>query len=258
MKKIFRNFGIGLLVLIVIVAIAVGMHIGLIIKIGMEEIGPKITQVSVKVDAVDVSLLTGSARIKSLKVGNPKGYKMPQAISVGTIAVSVDPFSVLSNKILVHSVRVESPEITFEGGLKGNNLSKIMANVNATAKNSGPASTNTKNEAGNKPAPKIEVDDFLITGAKVHVSFTGLAGKDMTLTLPDIHLTGLGKSSNGLTPVELTREVLDVLISDTIKAVTRSIAGLGHGIQNLGKGVEKTAGKGVNKITNIIGGLFEK
>ncbi len=253
MKKIFRDFGIGLLVLIVIVAIAVGMYIGPIIKIGMEEIGPKIIQVPIKVDAVGVSLLTGSANLRGLIVGNPKGYRTSQAISVGTVAVSVDPFSVLSNKILVHSVHVESPQITYEGGLKGNNLSKIMENVNAMTKNGGPA-----NETRNKPAPKIEVDDFLITKAKVHVSLTGLFGKEMTLTLPDIHLTNLGKSTNGLTPAELTHAILDAVISDTTEAVTRAIADLGSGVENLGKGAGNTAGEGVNKVTNIIGGLFGK
>lgn len=255
MKKIFWTLGIGLLVLIIVVAIAVGLYIGPIVKIGMEQIGPKITQVPIKVDAVDVSLLTGSAQVKGLIVGNPNGYKTPQAISVGTVLVGVDPFSVLSDKIIVHAVHVQSAEITFEGGLVSNNLSKIMDNVNSVSKNFAPKATT---ESGNKPAPKIEVDDFLITGAKVHASLTGLGGKEMTVPLPDIHLTDLGKESNGLTPAELTRAVLDAIISDTIKAVTSSATQLGHGAENLGKSAGKTVGQSVNKITNSIGGLFGK
>jgi uncharacterized protein involved in outer membrane biogenesis len=250
MKKILWPFGIGLLVLIIVVGIAVGLYIGPIVKIGMEEVGPQIAKVSIKVDAVDIFLLTGSAKIKGLIVGNPNGYKTPQAISVGTVAVSVNPFSVLSNKIIVRSVHVESPEITFEGGLGSNNLSKIMNNVNALAQKG--------KETGNKPASKIEVDDFLITGAKVHVILTSLGNKEMTLPLPNIHLTDMGKGSNGLTPVELTRAVLDAIISGTIKVVTSSVTQLGHSVQNLGKGVGQTVGGSVNKITNSIGGLFGK
>jgi len=104
----------------------------------METVGPKIMLVSIKVDAVNLSLLNGSAKIKDLVVGNPEGYKTPQAISVSSAAVGVNPLTVFSDKIVVRSVRVEAPEITFEGGLGGNNLSKIMDNVNAVAKNGGP------------------------------------------------------------------------------------------------------------------------
>ena len=257
MKKILGVFGVGLLVLIIIVGIAVGVYIGPIIKIGIQEVGPKIIQVPVNVDAVNLSLLTGSAQVNGLIVGNPEGYKTPQAISVGTVVVSVDPFSVLSSKILVHSVHVESPEITFEGGLNGNNLSKILKNVNATAQNGGPSSSN-KSETGNKPAPKIEVDDFLINGAKVHVSLTGLLNKEMTIPLPDIHLTDLGKDSNGFTPTQLTQAVLDAIIRGTIKAVTSSVTELGQGVENIGKGAGNTVGLGVNKFTNSIGGFFGK
>ena len=137
MKKNFWIVVIVLIVLFIAVAIGVGLNLGPIVKIGMEQVGPKITQVSIKVDAVDVSLLTGSAKVKGLVVGNPDGYTTPQAISVGTIAVSVDPFSVMSDKFVVHSVQVESPEITFEGGLTRNNLTKILDNVNAVSNNAG-------------------------------------------------------------------------------------------------------------------------
>jgi len=262
MKKILWILGIGLLALIIALAIGVDLYIGPIIKMGMQDIGPQIIQVPIQVDTVDVNLLAGNAQFKGLKVGNPKGYKTRQAISVGTVVGSVDPFSVFSGKIIVHSVKVESPEITFEGGLNGSNLSKIMANVNAQAQNSAFApsnnSSNTNNAVNNKPAPKIEVGDFLITNAKVHVSLTGLFGKEMTLPLPDIHLTDLGKGSNGLTPAQLTSTVLEALIKDTITVVATSAAKLGQDVQNLGKGTGVTANEALNKITSSISGLLGK
>ncbi len=257
MKRTFWIFGIAA-GLISIVVIVVGLSLGPIVKIGMEEIGSKLTRVSIKVDAVEVSLVTGSAKVKGLIVGNPSGYKTSQAISVGTAAVRMDPFSVLSKKIMVHSVLVESPEVTFEGGLGGNNLSQIMDNVNAVTKSDVPESTKTSTEVSDKPASKIQVDDLLITGAKVRVHLQGLLSKDVTLTLPDIHLIGLGKGSDGLTPAELTRAVFDAINRDTIKAVTGSMADLGQGVQNVGKDARKKMGETVNKITNGMGELFGK
>ena len=253
------SVGIGLLVLIVAAAIAVALFLDGIVKTGVEAVGPKITGVSIKLDEVHIGLLTGSASVKGLVVGNPDGYKTPNAISVGLAEVGVDPFSIFSDKIVVRSVHVESPEITFEGGLGGNNLSKIMDNVNGVAKSGGPAPASTT--TSNKPAKKIEVDDLLITGAKVSGTLILFGGKEVpipSLQLPDIHLTDLGKGSDGLTATDLTRAVLSAITAATIKTVANSAADIGKGAENLGKDAGKTAGDSVNKITKGIGGLFGK
>jgi len=233
MRKILLILGIVLIFLIIGVAVVAGFYLGPIVRVGMEQLGPKVMQVSIKVDAVDVSLLSGSATIKNLAVGNPDGYSMAQSIKVGTVATSLDPSTVLSSKILIHSVKMEAPEITFEGGLGGNNLSKILDNVNASLKKMGLL------ENTGKPAPKIEVDDFLITGARVHVNLSGLGSRD--ITLPDIHLTDLGKDSNGLKPAELAAVIINVITSDTVKNVAGSAGQFG---------------KSINKITSSLGALF--
>jgi len=262
MKKILLIVGIGLVVLMIVAVAGVGIFIGPIAKMGMETIGSKITQVPITVDALDVSLLTGSAQVKGLMIGNPVGYKTPDAIKVGSASVKLEPLSVFSDKIVVRSIRIESPEISYEEGLGGNNLSKIMDNVNAVAKTGGLASssanTNIKSEAGKKPAPKIEVDDFLITGAKARVSLTGLSSKEMTLSLPGIHLTNLGKESNGMTVTELFQTVLSKVTGTTLEAVTNSVTSVGKDIQNLGKDVGKDASEQINTITQGISGLLGK
>jgi hypothetical protein len=258
MKKIFLILGIIVLVLITCAVVVGFIYIGPIIKIGMEQIGPKVAQVPVKVDTVDVSIVTGSAAIKGLVVGNPAGYTSQQAISVGTVAIKMDPMSAASSKILIHSVHVESPEITFEGGLSNNNLTKILNNVTSFTKNinSANGSSVTAAPAENKPAPKIEVDDFLITGAKVHINISEVVTKD--ISLPDIHLTDLGKGGDGLTPADLTKAVLSAITSNTIKTVTSSVINLGQGVKGLGTSAVKTLGESVSKITGSFGGFLGK
>ncbi len=259
MKKILIRVSIGLLVLVIIGVIVVGLFLGNIIKAGMETVGPKITQTSLKVDSVSVSLLGGSAGIKGLVLGNPEGFKTAQAISVGKAAVSVAPRSVLADKVIIRAVEVRDAEITFEGSPFGaNNLKKLMDNVNAIAAGSKSA-TNAPAETGTtKPAKKLQVDDFLITGAKVHVSLTGMGGKEMTLPLPPIHLSGLGAGPEGITPAALTKEVLGQITAATIKAVGSAVTDLGKGATDAAKDVGKTVGAGANKIGKSIGGLFGK
>ena len=259
LKKIFWGAVIALVVLVVVGIIIAGTFLGDIVKRGVETVGPKITQVSVKLDEVQLSLWTGSAEVKGLVVGNPDGYQTPQAISASLIAVGVNPLSVLSDKIVVRSLHMESPEITFEGGLGGNNLSKIMDNVNAAAKNAaqtgGTVSTNATTQA--KPAKKFEVDDLLITGAKVHVNLTDPVEREMTLSLPPIHLTDLGQNADGITAAELTRSVLDVIVTATVKAVSE--AGINKGAEKLIKAAGKNMDAGTSKIlTKGLGNLLGK
>ncbi len=230
----------GLVVLLLIMGLLVGFYIGPIVKMGIEQVGPKVTQVPVTVDSVGASL-TGSATLQGLKVGNPQGFSAAQAFSAGTISVSIDPMTVTSKKILVHSIHVVSPEITFEGGLSGNNLTKILDNVNAFIKSYVPPSNN--------PPPKIEVDDFLISGAKVNVNIQGVGNK--TVPLPDIHLTDLGKGNDGVTPQELIRSVLSIISSDTVKTVAANMVNLRQGLQTLGKST-------LNNIASNLGGLLKQ
>jgi hypothetical protein len=258
MKKIPLIIGIGVVVLLVVAVMVVAFFLDGIVKKGVETVGPQITKVAIHLDSIHIGLLTGSAKVRGLVVGNPEGYKTPNAIRVGLAEVGVNPFSVLSDKIVVRSIHVESPEITFEGGIGGNNLSKIMDNVNDVAIAGGPPATNTTAKTASKPAKKIEVDEFLITGAKVHASITGLGGKELTLMLPPIHLTDLGKGSDGLTPTDLTRAVLKAITTATVKAVADSAMNLGKGGEILGKDAGKTAVESVDKIKKGIGGLLGK
>jgi hypothetical protein len=134
-----------------------------------------------------------------------------------------------------------------------------MDNVNAMAGAAPKADSNAPAAKSSGASKKLQVDDFLIAGAKVHVI---ISGKEMTLPLPDIHLTGLGAGPEGITPAALVKEVLGQVTTATLKAVLGSVGDLGKGAENLGKealgGATKTVGEGVNKVTKGIGNLFGK
>lgn len=254
MKKILIRIAIIGIAALIVIGIVVVLFLGQIVKKGVETAGPMITKVDVKLDKASVSLL-GSAELKGLFVGNPPGYKTESAIKVGDVSVSLKPLSVLSDKIIVESVKVQSPEITIEGGLKDNNLTKILDNVNAAAGGGEAASLKAGEKKGGK---KIQITDLTITGAKVHVNMLLSGGKTVTLPLPDIHLTNLGTGSDGLTPAELTKKVMDELMGKVVPAVTKGLADIGKGALDAGKGAGEDAKKGVEKVTGGLKGLFKK
>ena len=193
MKKIL--IGIVALVVVVVVVIVGGAALFLDsgIKRGVETLGPQLTKVDVKLDGVSVSLLSGTGKIKGLVVGNPPGYQTPHAIRVDEASLALTPSSLFSDKVIVKSIRIESPNIYYEVGLGGDNLRSIMKNVSASK--------------------KLQVDDLVITGAKVSVSVKGTGGLAAPITLPDIHLTNLGHGPEGITASELTKKVLSEITS---------------------------------------------
>jgi hypothetical protein len=193
MKKTLIRVGLVLVVLVVVALVAVTLSLDKIIKKGVETVGPQLTQVTIKLDSVSLSLLSGGGSLKGLHVGNPQGYKTPSAIELGLASLSLKPSSLLSDKIVVRSIKVEGPEITFEGDLKGNNISKILENVEAATGGSGDApATKPEPAPASGPGKKLQVDEFVITGGKIKLSTSLLAGRTITVPLPNIRLTDLG------------------------------------------------------------------
>lgn len=256
MKKIILGVLIGLVVLVVALVIIVALSIDGIIKNGVETFGPRFTKVTVKLDKVNLSLFSGSGQIDGLVIGSPDGFKAPQSISVGSASLALQPASLLSDKIVIKSIKVEAPEITLETGLGGNNLKKILDNLNETTGGGSTGTNAPAKPAEKQPGKKLEVDDFLITGAKLHLSVTGVGSS--TVPLPEIHLTGLGAGSDGLTAAELTKKVLTAIEQSAAKAAAESAGDIAKGATSLIKGAGGSATNAAGKVGNAIGNLFKK
>lgn len=246
MKRIISTIVVIVVALIVVTLIVIGVNLGRIVKDGIEDYGPKMTQTSVSVDKVTLSILTGSAKVTQLSVGNPQGYKSPQAIAVGTIAVGLNPMSLMSDKIVVRSIKLESPQVTFEGGLSGNNLSQILDNINSSGKSGGTLSTNVA--AQPKSEKKYEVDDLLVTGAKAEVILTSPVQRQMSLTLPEIHLTDLGKDGDGITASDLSQRVLSAIVTATLETVTKDAVNLDQNAATLKQAGQNAAKQELNNL----------
>jgi hypothetical protein len=258
MKKILVRICIALVVFVVVVALGIHFFLDSAVKRGVETIGPKLTKVDVKLDGVHISVLSGSGKIKGLVVGNPDPYKMPRSISVSNAALELKPTSLLSDKLVIKSINLEAPEIFFEGGLTGNNLSKILANLNEAT--SGPGGTNVANatpKEQKKANKKLEVDEFKITGAKLTANITDL-GKTVVIPLPTISLSNLGTGPDGITVTELTKKVISEIEKESLKAVSSSATDLGKAAETLTKGLGKNSGGAVTNITQGIGNLLKK
>jgi len=253
MKKFLVRGIIVLIILIILAALGVHFFLDAAIKRGVETIGPRVTKVDVKVDAITLSILSGSGRIRGLVVGNPPGFKTPSAIHVGTASLALVPGTLLNDKVVIKSINVEAPEITFETDLTSNNLSKLLDNVKETSGGKEPPPAQKPGEPA-KPPKKLQVDDFVIHGGKVHVSITPL-NQNATVPLPDIHLTKLGTGPEGITPAELTELVIQEIVKAAESQAGTVVTDIGKGAQYIGSGLKTNL---MDKATKGIGDLFKK
>lgn len=247
--------GVGVCVAVVAGALLVtSLFLDHMVKSGVEALGPRLTGVSVEVRAVSLSPWSGQGQIEGLVVGNPEGYKTPHAIRVDHARVAVVPGSLWSDKLHIRLIEVESPEITVEIGPGGNNLKKILANVEAAA-GSGGSSNPDASKTGK--GQKLQVDRLVIKGASFRLGATALGGS-VPVRLPDIQLENLGAGPDGITPAELTRKVFAALVEGTAGAAQQAVSTLGkeavRSAETLGKGASEAAGK----ITRGLGELIKK
>jgi hypothetical protein len=258
MKKIVIWL-LGVIVAVVLLAaLAVHLFLDSAIKRGVESKGSTLTKVEVKLNSVHISLLSGSGKVKGLAVGNPEGFKTPSAISVGTASVSLQPRSIFSDPVMIHSIEVQAPEITFETDLHQNNLSKILANLKETTGSGGQQPTQPKEASAGK---KLVIDDFRIIGGKIHVSVTMLGGRSATYPLDDIQLKDLGKDSGGITPADLSKKVLELILADAEKKAVAAIADIrSKGLTGAAGGLinSTNTNSSVEKVTKGLGDLLKK
>lgn len=264
MKKILIRGLIVVVILLVVAVVAIGLSLNGAIKKGVETYGPQLTQVPVKLENVDLSIFSGAGAIKGLVIGNPEGYKTDHAMSVGLASIALVPGSVLKDKVIVKSIRIEAPQVTFEFGPGGNNLQRIQENLEkftgAGATNA-PAPTETKPTADAKPGKKLQVDEVIISGGKVTLGAAALGGKLIEAPLPEIRLEKLGQGPEGITGAELGKVILSKINEGAIKTYTEQLEkaateALNNLTQNATNAVNKATSDVLNKASKGLNDLL--
>src|SRR2546427_6935112 len=125
--KTLLKIGVIAALLIVVALTMVGVYLNSMIKTGVEAVGPKITGTTVKLHAVDLSPFSGQGRLKGLVIGNPPSFQAASAFKLADAKVKVDLKSALSDKLIIEEILIDGPEITYEAGPSGSNISKIRS-----------------------------------------------------------------------------------------------------------------------------------
>ena len=261
MKKWRKWFIIAAVVFVIVIALILfGLSkIGPLIKAAVNTYGPQITKTDVRLGDVGVSLFSGEAHLKDFYLGNPKGFNAPQAMKVNSVYVKVDEKSLTKDTIVIDKIEIVRPEITYERAGATDNFQTILNNVKSAT---GPAATPQKPGGEKGEGKKLLIRDFIVKDGKVNLTMTGLAGRTITASLPEIHLKDIGKSGGGATPAEAFREIFAALHKEiTSPAVTdalkKSLKDLGLSAEALGggagKAVESVGGETTKKLKGLLG-----
>jgi hypothetical protein len=249
--KTLLKVGALVMLLIVVALAALGFYLDAIIKAGVETVGPKITGTTMKLDAVDLSPFSGQGRLKGLVVGNPQGFHTENSFKLADSKVSVDLKSALSDKLIIKEILIDGPEVTYESGPSGNNITKIQENVAAFAKSVTPQDTAApKPQKKDSTQKKIQINDFIFKNGKATVSSSMLQGKPLTISLPDIHLRDIGKEAGGVTPETAAAEVFKAINKAVLQSVSK---GAEEAVKSIGKGAGEAGSKAVEGVKGLFG-----
>jgi uncharacterized protein involved in outer membrane biogenesis len=271
MKK-WIFIGLGAIVVLLIVVVIVGISkLGPIVKMAVNTYGPEITDTELRVDDVGISIFSAEAKLKKFFLGNPKGFKSPSAMKVGSIYVDVDEGSLTQDTIIISKIEVVGPEITYEKHGKSDNFQSILNNVQ---KNVPKGESTQKEPAKEGPGKKLVINDFIIKNGKVNLSMEVPGGvlddQEIKADLPDIHLKDNGKEKGGASPAEVAKEIFEALTGKlqspaVLGALNDQLKKLGAGsiedIEKAAKGAASMATDAAGKagsVTDKVKGLFQK
>jgi hypothetical protein len=250
-KKLLKTVVIGVLLIVIVLLVAAYFGINVIIKKGVETAGPKVTKTPVSLAGANLSIFSGKGELTGLVVGNPEGFDTPNAFSLGTVRVELDPKSLLTDTIVVKSIYVDAPEVTYEQTLKGSNILQIKKNVSPPAEGEEPEKPAEPEEP--KAKKKIIIKDFLVKGGKIKFS-AAMGGKTVNIPLPEIHLTNIGEKEGGLTAKELGPKLIDP-VTDVI---TQAVQKAGELIKEGAEAIKKEGEKVIEGVKEEPGKVLEK
>lgn len=184
------------------------------LKQAIQSGAPLVTQCEVAIDQLELSLFSGEGQVRGFELKNPTGFSEQNLFALDQISVSVDPESLLTQEIHIHSIVIDQPKFCFEQGMSGSNWQKLIQNLQAFSANSADTqqpSSNAESSNADSPMPKIRIDSLSIQEAQVALS---LLGVEQVLELPNILITDLNPQGQALDAHELLIQVSERILRE--------------------------------------------
>lgn len=232
-KKLLGLFGILVIAAIVIIYLFGSSFIAKTMKAGVEKIGPQVTQTSVELNNVDLSILSGNVSLQGLYIGNPDGFKSEHVFALGQIDIDMAPRSIFSDTIVINKIYIRQPEMSYEKTLTSSNIKKLQKNIEAFTKQEEKAEEEQTEAAATEKegaSKQVVISELIIEDCKV---FVGLMGAGTEIVIPEIVVNNIGGEGGE----QSLAEALNVVLTEVLTQVGAAVAQSGDSIEESGKGV---------------------
>lgn len=249
MKKFLILLG-GVAGLGVLVVVVLAFSLGSIVKAGVNRFGPPITKTKVELAGARISPLTGNGTISGLTIGNPPGWQSEKAIYLGQAHISMAPFSIFGDHIIVNEILVDQPEFVFETKIFSSNLQDLLKNIVAST-GAGAGAVETAKSKSGQPI-RFAVKLFRLQNGKVTIS---LGPSTTVVPLPPLTLTDLGTENGGITANQLAAIVMQRVLGQVVAIAADAYAHGGKATGNpTSDAVIDAAKKATDQLKNLLHG----
>lgn len=202
-RKIIKISLAVIAVFFLIVYLVVLFGLSPIVNSVTSKFAPEILGCDVTIGDIDVSPAFNGCSVRGIKVGNPKGFETETAFKLDDVTVQVQLTSLASDAIVVKNVIIDGARVTYEQGATTsnlfaikNNIEKFVEELNTSGETEDTVETEeTVEEEVAEGSKKLIIENFEFKNAKVDFSAVFMGGKSMTLPVPDIKLTDIGKDA---------------------------------------------------------------
>jgi hypothetical protein len=216
MKKFLTYGGLALLIVALVGYFTMQYFLGGIVKAGVNKFGPGITQTKVELQGANISPLSGAGTLSGFTVGNPTGWSNANAFHLGKVQISMEPFSVFKDHIVINELIIEQPEFLYETKLVSSNIGDLLKNIEQSV---GAKDREPKSKTG-QPI-KMVVKKLILRDGKVTVA---VAGNSVVVPMPAVELTDIGVAEGGVAPVQVAVAVMASVTKTVVAAATQVVA----------------------------------
>ncbi len=216
MKTFLKVSALGLVVILLAGYFVVAYALGSVVKAGVNNVGPKLTQTRVELASAKLSPLTGTGTLSGLVVGNPKGWSEGDAFRLGTVRLDMAPFSVFGDSIMINELTIDQPVFNYETKLISSNIKDLLKNIEESMGKGEKAIGKDGKER------KFIVKKFRLTNG---MATLGIGAAALPVPLPPISMDDLGVKEGGITAQQLSgaimRNVLGSIVAGTGSALLK-------------------------------------
>ena len=168
-------------------------------------------------------------QVKGFSIGNPAGYSKGNAIELKEALADINIPSLFTDRKIVNLISVRGMHVNVESDFNGNNLSKILSNIQNFSSSASEKKKETApqkeqaSENSDKEEKKSGLEIVRLDSENAQVTYKNtIVPQGIVLPLPPIHLNNIGGTNLQDTASQILSQLLSV-VSSTANSVDQAV-----------------------------------